>query len=58
MFQNKKLERKNTFYVQYLFPANRAIYEINVAKCGSAGQVTDDNMAHELCVLGKQTQNM
>ena len=33
------------------FPENRAVYEINVEKCGGAVEATDDNMAHACCVL-------
>jgi len=34
------------------FSENRALYEIMWRKYGTAGQATDDNMAHALCSLG------
>jgi hypothetical protein len=51
MFKNFFRENQNTFYVQQRFPENRAPLRDNVEKCGTAGQTTDDNMAHEHCML-------
>jgi hypothetical protein len=43
-------ENQNTHYVfSNFFPESRAIYE-NVEKY-RAGQATDDNMAHALCMM-------
>ena len=44
--QNTHFKFNNFFLIE-----NRAVYEINVEKYGRAGQATDDNTAHALCML-------
>ena len=45
-------ESQNTFYSQLLFfPRESRHLEDNVGKYGTAGQGTDDDMAHALCRL-------
>jgi len=39
-------EMQNKFFVQQLVLENRAFYTIMWEKHGTAGQATDDNMAH------------
>jgi hypothetical protein len=36
---------------QFFFLENLAVYEIMWKKFGTAGQATDDSMAHEHCTL-------
>jgi len=56
MFQAKVLEKIKTHILcsvtLFFFFLNRAVYKIMCKKCCTAGQVTDDNMAHALCMLG------
>jgi hypothetical protein len=46
-------ENQNTLFVfsNIFFFENRAVYEIMWKKYCTAGQTTDDNMAHEHCML-------
>jgi hypothetical protein len=45
-------ENQNTHFVfSNFFTKIVAFLEINVEKCGRAGQATDGNMAHAHCVL-------
>jgi hypothetical protein len=53
-FQTETAEKiKTQFYVQHPPPQEIVpLYEIMWEIYGRAGQVTDDNMAHALCMLG------
>jgi hypothetical protein len=50
MFQ-ANLKRKHFGFNNFFFFENRAIMWGNVAKYGTAGQATYDNMAHAICTL-------
>jgi len=53
MFEAKfvdKIKTRTLFPIRYLFE-NRAVCEIMCRKYCRAGQATDDNMAHPLCML-------
>ena len=44
-------ENQSTYLmISIFFFENRAVYEINVETYSTAGEVTDDNMAHALCM--------
>ena len=51
MFQTKVVEKIKT-YISFskIVSENRAVYE-NMEKCCTAGQATDYNKAHALCML-------
>ena len=52
MFRTNFVEKiKTHIYIQYFFFENPAVYGIT-EKYGTAGQSTDVNMAHALCMLG------
>ena len=52
MFQTKIVEKiKTHIYVTYRFFLKPFRLWDNVKKCGTAGQATDDNMVHALCML-------
>jgi len=55
MFHTKVVEKTKTHILCYVtFKKNSAVYEI-CGKKGRAGQATDDNTEHALCMLAKST---
>jgi len=48
--RNTQFIFSNFFFLSF---ENRAFYEIMWKKYCRAGQVTDDNMAHAYCMMGK-----
>jgi hypothetical protein len=44
-------ESQNTHFIFNNFFLNRAFYEVTWKKYCIAGQATDENMAHERCLL-------
>jgi hypothetical protein len=42
--------KKNTFLYSIFYFENRAVYEITWKKHDTAGQATEDNMAHAHCM--------
>jgi len=52
MFQTRVVEKIKTHILcPITFPENPAIYEITWKNIVRAGQATDNNMAHEHCML-------
>jgi hypothetical protein len=44
-------KNQKTHFVLRDFFLNRAVYELNVERCGTPRQVTEDNSAHGHCML-------
>jgi len=53
MFQTKAAQQIKTHILCSVTfpPENLAVYEIMLKKCGTAGEATDDSMAHAHCML-------